>query len=65
MQLGQAHKSRIPGLASTHLGRWAPWLLSALPLAYLVFVVARYSVDVPYWDQWELVPVLEGARAGV
>jgi hypothetical protein len=30
--------------------------LSLLPLAYLVYVCVRYSVDVPFWDEWAMVP---------
>ncbi len=30
-----------------------------VPPAYLVFVVIRYAVAVPYRDQWELVPLLD------
>jgi len=39
------------------LGAFGAWLC-------LVVYVARYCVDVPYLDQWELVPYLESFRAG-
>lgn len=35
-----------------------------IPFIYLAWVVARYSVDVPFADQWELVPVLEKSYRG-
>jgi len=34
------------------------------PFIYLVVVVARYSVEVPFADQWELVPVLDKSYRG-
>ena len=39
-------------------------LLTALPLLFLVIVVARYAVDMPFWDQWSFVPLLEKLYAG-
>jgi hypothetical protein len=33
-------------------------LLPLLPLAWVIFVVARYAVPVPFMDQWEFVPFL-------
>ena len=33
--------------------------MAALPLAWLLLVVARYGVNVPHLDQWELVPFLD------
>ena len=42
--------------------RWLlPILLSAAPLGVLVVLIRRYYVDVPVWDQWEIVPLLEKA----
>jgi hypothetical protein len=38
--------------------------LSLIPLALLVYMVARYAVDVPFLDQWELVPVLDRMYCG-
>jgi hypothetical protein len=40
------------------------WVLALIPFVYLVFVVVKYSVDVPFWDQWELVPLLEKSYQG-
>lgn len=39
-------------------------LLMLIPFIYLLWVVCRYSVEVPYADQWELVPVLEKSYRG-
>jgi hypothetical protein len=38
--------------------------LTLAPLAVLVAMVVRYSVDVPSWDQWSFVYVLRAAAAG-
>jgi hypothetical protein len=40
------------------------WLLIPIPLLFLVVMVAKYRVDVPEWDQWALVPVLEKSFNG-
>lgn len=34
-------------------------VLALIPLVYVVWVVVKLGVDVPFWDQWELVPLLE------
>ena len=41
-----------------------PILLAALPLAYLVWMAATLSIDVPFWDSWELVPRLQHLTDG-
>jgi uncharacterized membrane protein len=41
-----------------------PVLLAALPFAYLVWMAATLSIDVPFWDQWELVPRLQHLAEG-
>lgn len=44
---------------------WAAALvLAAAPLVVVLNAVVRFAVDVPYWDQWELVPLLERQAAG-
>ena len=43
--------------------RWCK-ILALVPLGYLIWVVARYSVEVPFADQWELVPFLEKSYGG-
>jgi len=37
-------------------------LLSVLPLVVLVSRIHKYKVDVPYWDQWNFIPILEKAH---
>lgn len=45
--------------------RWAlPVLLALLPLLHTARVVAGAEVDVPYGDDWEMVPVLAGLAEG-
>lgn len=34
-------------------------LLSALPAVFLVAMIERYGVDVPYMDQWDMVPTMQ------
>ena len=39
-------------------------LLALLPLAYLIRMCIVHHVDVPFWDQWAMVPRLEHMAAG-
>ena len=39
-------------------------LLAALPVAVTAAVIIAYGVNVPFWDQWELVPLLVKQREG-
>jgi hypothetical protein len=41
-----------------------PVLLSLLPLAYLIRLCLQWHVDVPFSDQWEMVPRLVKMTAG-
>lgn len=41
-----------------------PVVLAMLPLLCLVRMCVRHHVDVPFWDQWELVPRLDRMEAG-
>jgi hypothetical protein len=45
--------------AASFLSRHRHQILALVPLAFLLWVIARYAVDVPYRDQWELVPFLD------
>ena len=56
-------KSGPPPPAS-FLSRHSHKILALVPLAFLLCMVARYAVDVPYWDQWEFVPLLEKSYHG-
>ncbi len=39
-------------------------LFVLLPPVILVLLLARYSVNVPFWDSWELVPIFEKINNG-
>lgn len=41
-----------------------PYALSLLPLIYLVYLVAKWHVDVPFFDEWTLVGTLEKSYLG-
>lgn len=42
----------------------APWAITCAALGFLLCMFLRFSVDVPYLDQWEFVPFLEKMTAG-
>jgi hypothetical protein len=48
------------------LARWAPlvWLLVFAPAMFCAYQVAKHAVDVPVWDDWERVQLLEKHYAG-
>jgi len=33
-------------------------LLTASPLVYLIHLMVKWAVDVPFWDQWDFAPLL-------
>ena len=35
-----------------------------IPAFYIVYLISCYGVDIPSWDQWELVPLLGKMHAG-
>lgn len=39
-------------------------LLSLVPVLFLIILVFLYHVDVPYWDQWDFVPLIEEYHMG-
>lgn len=43
---------------------WVIGVLAAIPVAHVATLIWRYSVDVPFGDQWELVPLLAALRDG-
>jgi hypothetical protein len=64
-------KSRSPadvppptGEAAVSLGRLLWLLLALVPLVGLLLSVAFFSVNVPVWDDWAMVPMLQKAYAG-
>lgn len=41
-----------------------PFAAAALPPALVAWTMAREALDVPFWDDWELVDLLQRASAG-
>ena len=39
-------------------------LLTVIPMAHVAGIIGVYGVDVPYWDQWRLVPLLAALDDG-
>lgn len=39
-------------------------VLVLLPIVFLIYFVAQYKVDVPYWDQWEIASLLNKSFEG-
>ena len=52
------------GFPASFLSRHSHKILALVPLALLIWVVARCAVDVPFQDQWELVPLLDKTYHG-
>jgi hypothetical protein len=46
------------------VARHAGDILALVPLAFLIGAVCQYAVAVPFWDQWELVPLLDKTYHG-
>lgn len=44
--------------------RYSAWTLASFPMIACAALTARYGYDVPYWDQWWLVPVVAKAFGG-
>jgi hypothetical protein len=38
--------------------------LALVPLVYLCWFLASHAVNVPFWDQWEIVPIIHHIRDG-
>ena len=53
-----------PSVIAGFLRRHAAKLLASLPPIFLLLVLVRFAVDVPFLDQWELVPLLEKLYGG-
>jgi hypothetical protein len=55
-----AHQS--PGKATPLIGRtaerWVCFLLGLLPIAVILRLISRYAVNVPWGDEWSLVPLI-------
>src|SRR5215208_7141850 len=46
------------------LGRPLPYAIACLPPLYLIIIILTNTVDVPFADQWALVPLLERSYRG-
>lgn len=40
------------------------YAVALFPPLCILYLITRYGVDVPFWDQWEFVPLLEKFRTG-
>lgn len=38
--------------------------LALIPLGFLIFFVAEFGMDIPYWDEWDFVPLIEKSYQG-
>jgi hypothetical protein len=61
MESGSARKRDNPGRRpnARFFSRLAILLLAVAPLVILILNVVAYHVDVPFWDQWNFVPLLD------
>src|SRR5207248_1941283 len=55
--VGDARGQGVPG--NRAIG-WAIWLLAGVMALALLFFVYRHGDNVPYFDDWRIVPVLTG-----
>lgn len=44
--------------------RAAPWIAAAMPFLALAVTVYLWGVDLPYWDQWLVAPLIEALLEG-
>ncbi len=40
------------------------YALALFPPLYILYLITRYGIDVPFLDQWEFVPLLGNFRSG-
>lgn len=41
-----------------------PWLLIFVPIIFLAGLIFYRSVNIPFWDEWELVPIFQHIHSG-
>ena len=46
------------------MGRNITWLLAIIPFAFLLVIIVKFGVPVPYLDAWDFVPLLQKMDAG-
>lgn len=44
--------------------QWLAFVLITAPAIYLTWFVYTYTVNVPFWDQWEIVPIIQNINDG-
>lgn len=49
--------------ATKHFSKWRA-LIIALPIVFLVVLVWARTANVPFWDEWELVPIFQHIHSG-
>src|SRR5437870_1541511 len=52
--------------ATKYSPKWIAIILAgaAVPLIFLIYLLHRYAVDVPAWDDWEMAPIIARAHTG-
>jgi hypothetical protein len=63
LKRGVNEKASVPESVSVLERHWEK-ILAAFPFLILTWVVARYTIDVPYLDQWDLVPLIDKMYQG-
>jgi hypothetical protein len=57
------NQSRL--LSRINLWQLTVFILALLPLIFLVIILRKYSVNVPFYDQWELVDLYRKSHSGL
>ena len=52
--------------AGEHPRKWLAlaFVAATVPLLFLIYLLHRYAVDVPAWDDWEMAPIIARAHTG-
>jgi len=60
------HAHSVPGRKPIRAlcARCVPGVLALVPFSSVAALIARYKVDIPYWDEWNFVPVLQRSYEG-
>jgi hypothetical protein len=57
-------RSQVRSLVPSAIGDWVLLLLCLTPVFLAANFIWRFGVDLPSWDQWELVPLLRSLNDG-
>src|SRR5262245_35820129 len=63
LKRGVNENASVPESVSALVRHWEK-VLAAFPFLILIWAVARYSIDVPFLDQWDLVPLIDKMYQG-